>query len=429
MKKFIFGLLSLFLIAGTLQAQDGKKALKKGAKLLTKYAANAIANGDQLEEGLKLISSAAMSDEVKGDLKLLNLLGSAYNSILEGQINAKILDPNFEIKNGDLAFKALDVVSNVLAKAEKKKHKKDAFKLLTALENHMNNLGIYAFQANDYANAFKYFKKAIDIYNMLKDNGQESRLNDDDARKEHYFYTGAAGYYGKVDPKEVIPVFEALVQEGTDKALTYEALFNLYKDIDKEKSVMYLNKGREMFPDDTGILFAEINYYLQEGKLDVLIDKLKLALEKEPDNVSIYTTLGNVYDQLNQSERKAGNIEKADQYFDEAMKYYTAAIEKDPKNFEATYSQGALYYNKAATYTDEINRLADDYSSAGLKKYEALKKEMDGYFDEALPYFEKAHQLNPNDMNTLIALGEIYARKEMFDKVKEIKAKKEALGQ
>ena len=57
----------------------------------------------------------------------------------------------------------------------------------------------------------------------------------------------------------------------------------------------------------------------------------------------------------------------------------------DPKNFIATYSMGALYYNKAASVLKEVNQLADDFSKDGMKKYEAKKKEMDGYFDQALP--------------------------------------------
>ena len=175
------------------------------------------------------------------------------------------------------------------------------------------------------------------------------------------------------------------------------------------------------------MLFAEINYYLTEGKLDILTDKLKSALEKEPDNVTIYTTLGNVYDQLNQTERAAGNTEKADEYFDNALKYYTDALVKDPTNFDAVYSQGALYYNKAASLTGAINELANDFSAAGTKKYDALKAKMDGYFSEAMPYFLKAEGMNGNDLNTLIALKEINARSNKMDKVAEYKAKIEAV--
>ena len=35
-----------------------------------------------------------------------------------------------------------------------------------------------------------------------------------------------------------------------------------------------------------------------------------------------------------------------------------------------------------------------------------------GLFEQALPYFQKAESLDANDLNTLIALNEIYPHKE-----------------
>ncbi|MFN4256900.1 MAG: hypothetical protein ACK4Q5_18005, partial [Saprospiraceae bacterium] len=43
---------------------------------------------------------------------------------------------------------------------------------------------------------------------------------------------------------------------------------------------------------------------------------------------------------------------------------------------------------------------------------EAMKKEVDMLFDQALPFFQKAEGFDANDMNTLIALKEIYTRRE-----------------
>ena len=372
MRKIALGLLSLFLLVGTVDAQEGKKALKKGAKMLSKYASNATGNADQLDEGLMLVEKAFESEEVRGEDKYYNMLGTAYNAVLEGQINAKLIDPNFPITKGDLAAKAVDAFEKVISETDDKGDKKDALKGLEATENHLNNLGIYKFQENAYAEAFDYFNKSVEIYSILKANDYESRLSDEVTRKDHLFYTGAAGYYGQKG-MEAVPVLEMLEKEGTDKPLVYEALFTIYHENENPSAIEYLNKGREAFPDDTGLLFAEINYYLTQGKLDVLVDKLKMALEKEPDNVSIYNTLGNVYDQLNQQERAAGNTEKADEYFNEAMGYYEQVLAKEPENFDAVYSQGALYYNKAASLTDEINELANDFSNEGTKKYNALK--------------------------------------------------------
>jgi len=65
--------------------------------------------------------------------------------------------------------------------------------------------------------------------------------------------------------------------------------------------------------------------------------------------------------------------------------------------------------------------LADDYSKEGLKKYDALKEKVNGEFDKALPYFQKAEKVDPNDLNTLIALKEIYARKNDLELSNEFK--------
>ena len=466
MKKLALGLLSLFLIVGSINAQEGKKALKKGAKLLAKYGQNAVKNADILDEGLMLIEKAFENEEVKAKAKNYNMLGEAYNAVASAQINAKLVDPKFQITHGDYANKAFDAFKMAHSKAEKKGDKEDAIVGLQALESHMNNIAIYYFQTPDYANAFTYFNGAVEVYKVLNANAANSRLDVDTTRMDHYFYTGAAGYYGE-KRKEAAPVLEELISMGSEKALPYEALYNIYSADDKEKAVGYLEKGRELFPDDTGLLFAEINFYLMEGKLDILIDKLKSALVKEPDNITIYTTLGNVCDQLNQQYRTKGDTSemknlnrsatdgpnegcyevaedgskkhldksacisnpyaKANYYFTEAKLYYSQALEKDTTNFDAVYSQGALYYNKAASLTGAINELANDFSAAGTKKYDNLKAEMDGFFSQAMPYFLKAEGMNGKDLNTLIALKEINARNNELEKVAEYKAKIEAI--
>ena len=53
-----------------------------------------------------------------------------------------------------------------------------------------------------------------------------------------------------------------------------------------------------------------------------------------------------------------------------------------------------------------------DSSKAGLKKYDELRKLVLTQFDDALPFFKQAESLNANDRNTLIALKEIFARKD-----------------
>ena len=124
---------------------------------------------------------------------------------------------------------------------------------------------------------------------------------------------------------------------------------------------------------------------------------------------------------------EAGDEAKANEYFDSALGVYKEVLEKDDTNFDAWYSSGALYYNRAANLAPKINDLANDFSAEGTKKYDVLKNKMDETFKTSLPYFEKAESLKEGDRNTIIALKEIYARSNMFDKVTEYQAKLDAL--
>jgi TPR repeat protein len=127
-------------------------------------------------------------------------------------------------------------------------------------------------------------------------------------------------------------------------------------------------------------------------------------------------------------EQIATDPEGAEVHFKKAMSYYQQALEKDAKSFDAIYSIGALWYNKAAAYSIELNVFADDYTPAGTKKYEAKKAQMDETFSKALPFFLQAEVVNPKDANTLIALKEIYARQDKFDMVDIYKQKLAGIG-
>ncbi len=119
---------------------------------------------------------------------------------------------------------------------------------------------------------------------------------------------------------------------------------------------------------------------------------------------------------------------EAEQHYASAKVYFSKALEMDDEYFDAVYMMGAVEYNRAAEFAGLLNELADDYSKEGTAKYEAMKEKMLGQFDAALPYFQKAEQIEPTDRNTLIALREIYARKDQLDKSEEYKAKLENLG-
>ncbi|MBK7939224.1 MAG: hypothetical protein IPJ82_20060 [Lewinellaceae bacterium] len=339
--------------------------------------------------------------------------GDIYSTILQRDMAKRMVDPKAQLTGDNDALVAFEAYKNAYDNANAKKYEKsDAVKGMMEVQGHLVNIGVVKFEAAEYEKAFKSFQASLLAHEILLANSQKTVLETSEQYENQLYVTGLSAQQAKRND-DALKYYNELYNKGVAKAGVYEGLFLIKQEAGDEAGAMkILSEGRTKHPDDSGLLFAEINVYLKKGKLDELTGRLKEAIQKEPTNIGLYVTLGNVYDNLYQSSVKEKNETKATEYFEEAKKYYTQATEKDPKNVDAVYSLGALYYNKAAVRTQEMNALPDDFSSAGLKKLQTMKNEVMALFELALPHFQKAESLDPNDLNTLIALNEIYARKE-----------------
>jgi len=76
-----------------------------------------------------------------------------------------------------------------------------------------------------------------------------------------------------------------------------------------------------------------------------------------------------------------------------------------------------LYFNQAADIYNQANNESDN------KKYQALKAKGDEKMKLAVPYLEKAHELNPKDLPTMESLKNGYYRLQMNDKYDAMKKK------
>jgi len=424
--KLIFSLFSLLIFVGGVSAQDldPAKALKKAGKLLGNYNLSPSDNYDKLVEAKGLIQSVVATDAFSKSSKAWLTYGTIFNELIGDDVKKKVLDEAYELKNPFAGIEAFNAAKSALQFAEKKFESKDALNLVKESLSNLNYIGDHFLNLKEYGSAFKLFQPVLAGHKLLKENGLESVLKNDDDYNNQLYLVAVSGLYGEM-LSEAKPYFNELRAANYDNAAVYEGLYKIALADDDGTAPAILAEGREKFPDDTSLLFNEINYYLKEGKMSELIGKLEVAIEKEPNNVSLYTTLGNVYDNLYQ--KAAGTADAAGHYAN-AEKYYSKSMEIAPDKFEAFYSMGALYYNKAALLSNEVNALSDDYSKEGTAKYEAKKVEMDAMFAKALPFFEQAESRNANDMNTLIALKEIYARQNKLDKASEYKDRIEALG-
>lgn len=433
MKKTVLGLLIIFSAANFSFAQSGADDLKNASKKLAKFNKDPFANADMLDEAQVLLASAFEDEAVKNNPQSWATRGEIFKSLAESQTNSKLLNPEYVMSERMAAYyateaflKADELVKSADSKTAKKVNKA-VINGLKELESQLNNYGVSYYQTDDYDEALRHFEIEMTVHELLKAKGEESRLDDKTLYEEKVYFTGITA---KLDNncEKAIPSLAKQIEMGSDEAVIYQFLYECYAETgDEENSTKILQDGRAKFPDDASLLFSEINYYLKRGELEKMIGNLKAALAKEPNNVSVITTLGQVYDQLSVGAAANGKDEKSEEFYNSAAQYYSDALNKNSDNFDLNYSMGALHYNRAATLTDDLNALADDFSAAGQKKYDAIKDQMAGYFDKALPYFLKADGINGEDRNTLIALKEIMARKDDFDASEKYKSRLEAL--
>ena len=411
-KVIIIALLAIFGTA-TLSAQDNPKRTFRQAKRSLSAFELDNSKVDELNQAVELIMYTAKDEKMKTDPEVWNVMGDIYSAYLELDYKNSLMDENYKPQYLQEANKAYMAYKKGYEVAEKSRDQDDALAGMAGLIQSMSNSGITVLQAGDQMGAYNIFRNVLDIHELLQEHEKDSPLNDPEAMNNQLFLAGYAALLAE-QYELAKPYYEQLKANDYDDPSLYEGLFKIKSQEDPEGAEAILSEGREKYPDDLSLLYAEINAALKNNEIASLESKLKEAINKDPNNVSLYTTTGSVYDRLFQEMMDADSV-KANMYFDSAKVYFEKALELNPDNVDAIYSIGALYYNKAAQGTQELQALADDLTAAGMKKYDAKKLEVDQIFDKALPYFQKAERVNPSDRNTLIALKEIYARKNKMD--------------
>lgn len=420
MKKLIFGFIAVFsLSAFQVTAQEWKDHFKDARKDFMKYTVST----DDAEKAELVVSALAsldaaldleIPDEEKSDIYLLR--GDVYTNIAEQINNAKTIqmDPAPYLLEATkyASVRGVNDYAEALNFASKSRHSRAAMEGLRKLQNYLSFRGIEYFQASDFPGAMLSFEGMLTAHDLLLEGGEESALSSEGDVNNQKYLAALATYNAGATAKAKAYLMD-LYENGTEEAVVYDYLYKIASDeTSVEEAYKYLEEGREKFPEEVSLLFSEINHFLKLGKTDQLIDKLKQAIVAEPENISLYNVLGNTYDNLYQRSVEAGDEAQASDYFQKAFDQFKQAHGIDADNSIPVYSMGQLFYNKAALKTQDLQKFADDYSSAGMKAYEAAREEVFKQFDNALPFFQMSEALDPNDVNTLIALKEIYAKKD-----------------
>lgn len=370
MKKIKFLIVAGF-ITGNLFAQNTKV---QTAWNYLKY--------DKIADAIPEIDAAAKHESTMGKEKTWYYRGLIYQKASEN-VELKAKYPN----SLQLAYESFVKSHELNPKSE---YVEDINLRKVNILNQMFQAGVESYNAKNFTASLEAFE------NILKLNAHDTLA-----------LINAAFSADRSNNKEKAKTyFQQLVDMKTSDPKVYLFLGGIYKaEGDTAKGLSIIQMGRQMFPNDNGLIIEELNYYLLTGKTKEAIEQLNIAIAKDETNPNLYYARGNSFD-------KIGNTDKA-------KADYLKAIELKPDYFDAIYNLGAMYFNQGADLANKANNIPPSKQ----KEYDEAKKKADDKFKEAMPYLEKALELNPDDRSTLISLKQLYARIGENVKYEKIKAK------
>ena len=352
-------------------------------------AESALESGE-LIEAKTLIDEALNDEKTKDDPKTWFIRGNVYKAISEDSTGTVSIEEDpFEIaiESYQKTLELSKENSTYYVFADQKMGEVWASSLNTGAEYYQNQ---------EYDQAIEYFEKAM-----------AAKPEDTTA----YLYAGisaqSSGDYDKAEEN-----YLSLLDLGYKNEDIYNFLINvnLTEKKNPDKALEYLQAAREAYPENNEFLKREIVILINEERSDEAENKLTEAIAADPDDPQLYYNRGYLFEQMGKNE--------------DAVNSYKKALELNPDYFDATFNIAAYYYNQAA----EILQKANDMD---LKEYQEKGKEVEAqakdYFQQALPYLEKARELEPDDVKVLSTLQTVYTRLGMSDKAEEIESKLEQM--
>ncbi len=152
----------------------------------------------------------------------------------------------------------------------------------------------------------------------------------------------------------------------------------------------------------------------QIGEVTTMKDEANGALaklnEEAAQQAATATNTADVTKKLADLQAKQNEVKAT------SMKYYNQALQMEPENYDVNFNLGVINFNEAVLVKGKVDAMdMNTYKTEG-KAVEALATEK---FKAALPFFEKAYKLKPDDdvKNNLRSLYQIL---KMEDKLKAL---------
>lgn len=358
-------------------------------------AYNYMQDGD-LAKAVEYIEPATQDSKTGAVEKTWRYRGDIYRLIAMGE------DAALKSAFPDALDKAVESYLKANELDTKGSYKIENVKALGALQGLSLNTGNDAFTAKNYDAAIANYARSEKIAKAFG-------VADTNA-----IFNSALAYESKGDAANAITRYREAIAAGYNKAEVYRYIASLQrKGDDLNGAIATIGEGRSKFPDDKELILDEMSYLLAADRSAEAEESVKLGLSKDPNNAVLWSILASLYDKkASDAKEEAAMVE----WYTKAEEAYKKSIELDPKFFDSYFNIGVLYNNRAAFEYEKCNKIKSD------TEYTKCKTVADDIYVKAIPFFEQAHELKADDVQTIQQLMKLYAKNGDQEKYAKMKA-------
>ena len=208
-------------------------------------------------------------------------------------------------------------------------------------------------------------------------------------------------------------LFNTALASGYEDAVgnIYYFLFHCYygqKEVNRDAALANAKEallaGIKKFPKNNTILDGLMQLYTAEegvGDPAELVTMIENSLNEDPTNYDLWFGRGRVFNALKN--------------YDECIKSFEKCVELRPTDFEPNFYTGYFVIEKANAQVEALN----SNSNLSYEQYEAEYAKINNIYAEAIPWLERAHELNPTDGATIEYLNNLCFRLRDMDGMME----------
>ena len=397
------GFMTIGLHAQKDELKNAEKAIKGGD---FKGALTIIESLDSMEETMEekykaqyyfLKGEAYGTRDVKKAAEAYNKL-TAYEKQIGKQKYSKEAEPKLNELLSFVSKKAIDQYNS----GNDYKGASENFYLTYQLSpkdtSFLYNAAISSSLAKDYTTSLEYYKKLQELgytgietvyYAVNKATGTKDNLG----TKQNRDTMVKLGQYS--DPSTEVT--------KSKRADIIKNIAYIYVNEGKtEEAMIALQEARKSDPKDINLLLNEAQLYIKLEKMDKFAKLMEEAIQLDPNNPTLFFNLGVV----NQNEKK----------IEEAIGYYKRAIELKPDYGDAYMNTAVAILSGEEAIVNEMNN-----NLSNNKKYTELEKKQKELYKRALPYIEKADEIERTE-DTVRSLMNMYDILELTDKADAMRA-------